>query len=84
MVPVPDKDLPVLLPANPKLTGEGQSPLATDPEFLIPSARNAAGGSARDGHDGHVVDSSWYFYRYCDPRNDRAPYDSAKVGYWSD
>jgi len=28
------------------------------------------------------VDSSWYFYRYCDPRNDKAPYDSAKVGYW--
>ncbi len=28
------------------------------------------------------VDSSWYFYRYCDPRNDQAPYDSAKVGYW--
>ena len=28
------------------------------------------------------VDSSWYFYRYCDPRNDKAPYDSAKVAYW--
>jgi leucyl-tRNA synthetase len=28
------------------------------------------------------VDSSWYFYRYCDPKNDKAPYDSAKVGYW--
>jgi len=28
------------------------------------------------------VDSSWYFYRYCDPHNDKAPYDSAKVGYW--
>ncbi len=28
------------------------------------------------------VDSSWYFYRYCDPHNDKAPFDSAKVGYW--
>ena len=28
------------------------------------------------------VDSSWYFYRYCDPRNDQAPYDPAKVNYW--
>jgi len=28
------------------------------------------------------VDSSWYFYRYCDPHNERAPFDSAKVGYW--
>src|SRR5438445_11410004 len=28
------------------------------------------------------VDSSWYFYRYCDPHNDKAPYDSAKAAYW--
>ena len=28
------------------------------------------------------VDSSWYFYRYCDPHNDHAPFDSAKIAYW--
>jgi len=28
------------------------------------------------------VDSSWYFYRYCDPQNDKAPYDSTKIAYW--
>jgi leucyl-tRNA synthetase len=83
MVPVPDKDLPVLLPAHPKLTGEGQSPLATDPEFLNTKCPRCGGPGRRETDTMDTfVDSSWYFYRYCDPRNDQAPYDSAKVGYW--
>ncbi len=83
MVSVPDKDLPVVLPANPKLTGEGQSPLATDPDFVKVKCPKC-GGMARRETDtmDTFVDSSWYFYRYCDPKNDKAPYDSAKVGYW--
>jgi leucyl-tRNA synthetase len=81
--PVPDKDLPVLLPPNPKLTGEGESPLASTPEFVNTTCPKCGGPAKRETDTMDTfVDSSWYFYRYCDPHNSEAPFNSAKVGYW--
>ena len=83
IVAVPDEDLPVVLPPNPKLTGEGESPLAATPEFVNTSCPKCGGPAKRETDTMDTfVDSSWYFYRYCDPHNTQAPFDSKKVKYW--
>ena len=83
VVAVPDDQLPVRLPENVTLTGTGQSPLASSPEF-VNTACPKCGGPARRETDtmDTFVDSSWYFYRYADPRNEKAPFDKEKVRYW--
>jgi leucyl-tRNA synthetase len=83
IVAVPDDQLPVKLPLDIKLTGQGQSPLALSPEFVNTTCPKCGGPARRETDTMDTfMDSSWYFYRYTDPRNDRAPFDKEKVRYW--
>jgi len=83
VVPVPESDLPVLLPLNVEITGTGRSPLEEVPGFVNVTCPRCGGAARRETDTMDTfVDSSWYFYRYCDPKNDRAPFDSKEIVYW--
>jgi leucyl-tRNA synthetase len=82
-VPVPDRDLPVLLPKITEFTGRGDSPLAHVPEFVnAPCPRCGGPGRRETDTMDTFVDSSWYFYRFCDPHNTELPFEPAHVAYW--
>ena len=83
MVPVPDDQLPVTLPKVEAFSGRGDSPLASVPEFVNVTCPKCGGPARRETDTMDTfVDSSWYFYRYCDPKNGAAPFDREKVEYW--
>jgi leucyl-tRNA synthetase len=83
IVPVAADQLPVILPLDVKITGEGKSPLEAVDSFMnVPCPK--CGTIARRESDtmDTFVDSSWYFYRYCDAHNAKAPFGSEVVRYW--
>jgi leucyl-tRNA synthetase len=83
VVPVPESDLPVLLPLDIAITGKGSSPLAASEEFVNVSCPRCGKAARRETDTMDTfVDSSWYFYRYCDPNNSGLPFDPKVAAQW--
>jgi leucyl-tRNA synthetase len=84
MVPVPYDQLPVMLPDNAAFTGTGESPLAGVPEFVNTTCPKCQGQARRETDTMDTfVDSSWYFFRYCDPGNEQQAFDSRIANQWT-
>ncbi|HSW64060.1 MAG TPA: leucine--tRNA ligase [Dissulfurispiraceae bacterium] len=82
IVPVPDDQLPVILPEDARLTGAGASPLAESPSFLNVRCPKCGGPARRETDTMDTfVDSSWYFIRYCS-KKDEEPFARANTDYW--
>jgi leucyl-tRNA synthetase len=84
ILPVPYEQLPVRLPDNAAITGTGESPLAKVPEFVNVECFECGGPARRETDTMDTfVDSSWYYFRYCDPHNEDAPITPEIAAYWT-
>ncbi len=82
-VPLPEDELPLLLPEVDDYRPKGQPPLASNEEWMrAPCPRCGKEGRREADTMDTFVDSAWYFLRYVDPRNDEAPFERAPVDYW--
>ncbi len=85
VVPVPEEDLPVLLPTDVVFSGKGESPLTTSETFKNVQCPKCGERAKRETDTMDTfVDSSWYFLRYTDPKNGNRIFDKEKSGYWMD
>ena len=83
IVPVDEKDLPVILPTDVKFTNDGKSPLQSDEKFVNTTCPKCGGPARRETDTMDTfVDSSWYFVRYTDAHNDKECFDKEEANYW--
>jgi leucyl-tRNA synthetase len=81
--PVPEKDLPVILPEDVEFELTGRSPLQEREDFVNTKCLNCDGPAKRETDTMDTfMDSSWYYLRYLDNKNNKAPYDNELINKW--